>query len=177
MKHYLVLIALLLISTLASSQKLSGIVKGGPTAVILEPVPAKTFPPSNQTGTIDQRGLKFTPPLLVVQQGTTVEFKNSDTVSHNIFWPNVSGNKKLGHNLGTATSGQSQSRGHLDHQLRRAPGRVWLPGRPAAARHRLGETASVDPSHAEIRPAFGHADLVDGDNVNVTVKGDTKLDF
>ena len=66
MKHYLVLIALLLISTLASSQKLSGIVKGGPTAVILEPVPAKTFPPSNQTGTIDQRGLKFTPPLLEV---------------------------------------------------------------------------------------------------------------
>src|SRR5207247_10128670 len=58
--------------------------------------------------TLDQRGLKFTPSLLVIQQGTTVEFKNSDTVSHNVFWPNISGNKKLGHNLGTASSGQTQ---------------------------------------------------------------------
>src|SRR5215468_9900206 len=109
MRSCLVLIVPLLISFHANAQRVSGLVKGGgPSAIVLEPVPTKTFPPSNQTVTMDQQGLKFSPALLVVQQGATVEFKNSDTVSHNIFWPNVSGNKKLGHNLGTAPSGQSQ---------------------------------------------------------------------
>ncbi len=109
MNRFLVLIALVVFSSLAYSEKLSGVVKaGGPSAVVLEPVSAKPSSPSSQTVTLDQRGLKFTPSLLVIQQGTTVEFRNSDTVSHNVFWPNISGNKKLGHNLGTASSGQSQ---------------------------------------------------------------------
>ena len=108
MKHSFVLIALLLLSSFASAEKLATRQGGGPSAVVLEPVPAKSFPPSTQTVTIDQSGLKFVPTLIVIQQGTTVEFKNSDTVAHNIFWPNVSGDKKLGHNLGSASSGQSQ---------------------------------------------------------------------
>src|SRR5258708_13018365 len=110
MNRFFVLIALLVVfSSFAYSEKVSGVVKaGGPSAVVLEPVSAKPFSPSSQAVTLDQRGLKFTPSLLVIQQGTTVEFRNSDTVSHNVFWPNISGNKKLGHNLGTAASGQSQ---------------------------------------------------------------------
>ena len=45
---------------------------------------------------------------LVVQVGATVEFLNSDKVAHNIFWPAISGNKKLSHNLGTWPIGQKR---------------------------------------------------------------------
>ena len=38
---------------------------------------------------------------LVVLQGTTVDFLNSDPVGHNVYWPSISGNKKLAHNMGT----------------------------------------------------------------------------
>ena len=44
----------------------------------------------------------------MVQVGTTVEFLNSDKVAHNIFWPSVSGNKKLSHNMGTWPTGQKR---------------------------------------------------------------------
>jgi len=58
---------------------------------------------------MDQKGLMFVPHILAIQQGTTVEFLNSDSVAHNVFWPSISGNKKLGHNLGTWPQGQRQS--------------------------------------------------------------------
>jgi hypothetical protein len=45
---------------------------------------------------------------MVVQQGTTVEFLNSDSVAHNVFWPSVGGNKKLTHNLGTWPKGEKR---------------------------------------------------------------------
>ena len=45
---------------------------------------------------------------MVVQQGTTVEFQNSDSVQHNVFWPSISGNKKEGHNLGTWPKGEKR---------------------------------------------------------------------
>ncbi len=48
-----------------------------------------------------QRRLMFEPHILPVQQGSTVEFLNSDSVAHNVFWPSMGGNKKLAHNLGT----------------------------------------------------------------------------
>jgi hypothetical protein len=44
-----------------------------------------------------------------VQQGTTVDFLNSDTVQHNVFWPSVGGDKKAGHNLGTWPKGDKRS--------------------------------------------------------------------
>lgn len=185
MRSSFVLMLALLISFHANAQKVTGVVKGnGPSAVVLEPVPAKTFPPSTQTVTIDQRGLKFSPTLLVVQQGTTVEFKNSDTVSHNIFWPNVSGNKKLGHNLGTAPSGQSQ-KFKFD-----TPGSVPI---LCNIHPEMAGTLVVSPS-----PYFAQTDATGAYSINnvpegaykatawhngkptvlnVTVKGDTKLDF
>ena len=58
---------------------------------------------------MDQKNLKFVPHVIVVLQGTTVDFLNSDTVGHNVFWPSVSGNKKLGHNLGTWPQGVKKS--------------------------------------------------------------------
>ena len=58
---------------------------------------------------MDQKCLKFIPHILVAPVGSTVEFLNSDKVAHNIFWPAISGNKKLGHNLGTWPTGEKRA--------------------------------------------------------------------
>jgi plastocyanin len=65
-------------------------------------VPAKPF-------AIDQKGLLFIPHVLVVPVGSTVDFLNSDNVAHNVFWTAISGNKKLGHNLGTWPKGEKRT--------------------------------------------------------------------
>ncbi len=50
----------------------------------------------------------FAPHIIVVQQGTTVEFLNSDNVQHNVFWTAVGSDKKAGHNLGTWPKGEKR---------------------------------------------------------------------
>src|SRR5271170_1194902 len=87
--------------------KVSGVT--GESVVYVEAVAGKTFPAPTQQVTIDQKGLMFVPHIVAIQQGTTVQFLNSDTVAHNVFWISVSGNKKLGHNLGTWPKGQKQA--------------------------------------------------------------------
>jgi plastocyanin len=99
------------LSTAAFAGTIHGKVSGvsGESVVYVEAVPGKTFPAPTQHVTIDQKGLMFVPHITAVEQGTTVEFLNSDSVAHNVFWPSISGNKKLGHNLGTWPKGQRQS--------------------------------------------------------------------
>ncbi len=89
------------------SGKASGM--NGPSVVYIEAIPGKTFPPPTAKPQIDQRRIMFRPRVLVVQQGTTVDFLNSDPVAHNVFWTGISGNKKLGHSLGTWPQGQTRS--------------------------------------------------------------------
>lgn len=67
------------------------------------------FPGGNGHATIDQRKMTFSPHVLVVQKGTTVEFLNSDPLGHNVYWPSVGGNKGLANNLGTWPQGQKKS--------------------------------------------------------------------
>jgi plastocyanin len=81
----------------------------GNSVVYVEAISGKTFPPTAKPQVMDQKSLLFQPHILVVQAGTTVEFLNSDKVQHNIFWPAVSGNKKLGHNMGTWPSGEKRT--------------------------------------------------------------------
>jgi hypothetical protein len=57
----------------------------------------------------DQKHMAFVPHVLVVLKGTTVQFLNSDPVGHNVYWPSISGNKKLAHNMGTWPQGQEKS--------------------------------------------------------------------
>ncbi len=87
--------------------KISGV--NGESVVYVEAIAGKTFPAPSQTMTIDQKGLMFEPHISVVQQGATIEFLNSDSVAHNVFWPSIGGNKKLTHNLGTWPQGQKKS--------------------------------------------------------------------
>lgn len=77
-------------------------------AVYLDSVPGKTFPPPATHIFVDQAHLAFAPHALVVLQGTTVEFKNEDSVGHNVYWPAVNHNRKLAHNMGTWPQGLSK---------------------------------------------------------------------
>ena len=88
------------------SGKVSGV--SGTSVVYVDAVPGKTMPPPARHAIMDQRGLLFQPHVMVVQKGATVEFLNSDTVAHNVFWPSISGNRKLGHNLGTFPKGEKR---------------------------------------------------------------------
>ena len=111
-KKFLVSFAVMTtLSTASFAGTIHGKVSGvsGESVVYVEAVPGKTFPAPTQHVTIDQKGLMFVPHITAVEQGTTVEFLNSDSVAHNVFWPSISGNKKLGHNLGTWPKGQRQS--------------------------------------------------------------------
>ena len=90
----------------ALSGKVSGV--SGKSVVYLD-APGKTFPAPEKKPVMDQKGLLFQPHIMVVQQGTTVEFLNSDNVQHNVFWPSVGGDKKAGHNMGTWPKGEKRN--------------------------------------------------------------------
>ncbi len=78
-------------------------------AVYVDAIPGKDFPAPAQHVVMDQKGLKFVPHILVVLKGATVDFLNSDATGYNVYWPAISGNKKLAHNLGTWPQGQTKS--------------------------------------------------------------------
>jgi len=78
-------------------------------AVYVAAIPGKKFDPPADHASIDQRKMSFMPHVTVVAQGTTVDFVNSDSVGHNVYWPSVGGNKKLAHNLGTWPKGDKKS--------------------------------------------------------------------
>src|SRR5579863_140940 len=104
-------IAVLAMAHAAQAGTIHGKVSGakGESVVSVEAIAGKTFPAPTQHITMDQKGLMFSPHILVVQQGTSVDFLNSDSVAHNVFWSAISGNKKLGHNLGTWPQGEKRS--------------------------------------------------------------------
>ena len=78
-------------------------------AVYVDTISGKTFAPPSKPAVQDQKHMTFVPHVLVVLKGTTVQFLNSDPVGHNVYWPSVSGNKKLAHNMGTWPQGQQKS--------------------------------------------------------------------
>ncbi len=80
----------------------------GQSVVYVDAIAGKTFPAPKERPVVDQKGLLFVPHIIAVQQGTTVEFLNSDNVQHNVFWPSVAGDKKAGHNLGTWPKGEKR---------------------------------------------------------------------
>jgi plastocyanin len=83
--------------------------KKGKSVVYVDAIAGKSFPAPKQHPVMDQKGLMFVPHIMVVQEGTTVEFLNSDTVQHNVFWTAVGNDKKAGHNLGTWPKGDKRA--------------------------------------------------------------------
>ena len=110
MKYVLSVSVLALLTAQAS---MAGSVKGkvspGKSVVYLESAGAAAPAASDKPVTMDQKGLRFEPHVLVVQVGTTVDFLNSDKVQHNVFWPSISGDKKKTHNMGTWPTGQKKA--------------------------------------------------------------------
>jgi plastocyanin len=107
------------ISFFATSTAQAGDIKGKVTAagmksakniaVYIDTIPGKTFDAPAKHVTMDQRHMEFVPHVLVVFKGTTVDFLNSDATMHNVFWPDIGGDKKLKGNLGTWPQGQKKS--------------------------------------------------------------------
>ena len=90
---------------------MSGKVSGmkGHSVVYVDTVAGKTFPAPKEHPVMNQKGLLFAPHIMVVQQGTTVDFLNSDTVQHNVYWTAIGSDKKAGHNMGTWPKGDKRS--------------------------------------------------------------------
>ena len=112
MKNIVLILAILVGLALGSSAgTISGQVSGvaGQSVVYVDTLSGKTFPAPTQHPVIDQKGLVFQPHVTAVQVGTTVDFLNSDSVAHNVFWTSIGGNKKLNHNLGTWPKGDRKS--------------------------------------------------------------------
>ena len=89
------------------SGKVTG--KKGQSVVYVDTIAGKTFPAPKERPVMDQKGLAFVPHIMAIQQGTTVEFLNSDSVQHNVFWSAVGNEKKDGHNMGTWPKGSSRN--------------------------------------------------------------------
>jgi plastocyanin len=113
MKRNFLLIAILVsvVAVAAHAGTLQGKVTAGTQSgvVFVDRIPGKTFPATTVPFQIDQQGQSFEPRVLVIPQGATVVFKNSDQVAHNVRWPSISGNKMLAHNLGTWASGDNRT--------------------------------------------------------------------
>ena len=110
-RNYFVLVVLLALPAALVAGNINGKVSGvsGVSVVYVDAIPGKSFEPPAQHFLMDQKGLLFQPHVLVVPVGSTVDFLNSDSVQHNVFWPSVGSNKKAGHNLGTWPKGQKRS--------------------------------------------------------------------
>lgn len=98
------------LSMAAWAGEIEGKVAGmkGHSVVYVDAIAGKTFPAPKEHPVMDQKGLVFSPHIMVVQQGTTVEFLNSDNVQHNVFWSSIGSDKKAGHNLGTWPKGEKR---------------------------------------------------------------------
>lgn len=105
------MIVIAALSLAAWAGEIEGRVTGmkGKSVVYVDTIAGKTFPAPKDHPVINQKGLMFSPQIVVVQQGTTVDFQNGDNVAHNVFWPSIGGDKKLTKNLGTWPKGEKRS--------------------------------------------------------------------
>ena len=105
-------VCLFSVANAAAGGELKGTVKAtgqkndADAVVYIDAIAGKTFPPPTVHARMDQKNLLFTPHVLPVQVGTTVDFVNSDAVLHNVFSPDKCCDQ---FNLGSWPQGQSRS--------------------------------------------------------------------
>jgi plastocyanin len=112
--HIAVAVAALFVSVLNVS--IAGDIKGtikakgakhnGDAVIYIDTIAGKKFNPPKEHAKMDQKNLAFSPRVLPVLVGTTVDFLNSDDVLHNVFTPDKCADK---FNLGTWPKGQVRS--------------------------------------------------------------------
>ena len=116
MKTKTLLLALSLLLALAAAPLAAGDLHGkvackgvkdsADAVVYVAAIPGKTFPAPKEHAKVDQLNLVFVPHVLPVLVGTTVDFRNSDAVLHNVFSADACADK---FNLGTWPKGESKS--------------------------------------------------------------------
>ncbi len=74
--------------------------------VYVDQIPGKTFPAPAEPAVMDQKNMTFVPRVLPVLAGSTVEFRNSDALLHNVFSPDPCAER---FNLGSWPRGESRS--------------------------------------------------------------------
>jgi plastocyanin len=112
--RYVLITALFLICSLdaliagniVGKVKAKGVKNSADAVIYIEKVPGGSFPAPKEHAKVDQKNLKFSPHVLPILVGTTVDFVNSDDVMHNVFSPDVCSEKM---NLGTWPKGQMRS--------------------------------------------------------------------
>lgn len=103
---------LLLATSVATGGELKGTVKAtgmrnnADAVVYVDAIPGKTFPAPEAHAKMNQKNLVFTPHVLPVLVGTTVDFLNGDAVLHNVFSPDKCCQQ---FNLGSWPQGTSRS--------------------------------------------------------------------
>jgi plastocyanin len=75
--------------------------------VYVDTIAGKTFPAPVEHAKVDQRNMEFTPKVLPILAGTTVDFHNSDAVLHNVFSPDACADR---FDLGAWAQGEVKSR-------------------------------------------------------------------
>jgi plastocyanin len=110
-KRTIVLLAILVAAPLLAGDihgkvVAKGVRNSADAVVYVAKIDGKTFPPPTQHAKIDQKNMQFTPRVLPVLEGTTVDFLNSDAVLHNVFSPDPCADR---FNLGTWPQGQVKS--------------------------------------------------------------------
>jgi plastocyanin len=110
-KRYLLMLVVAGLCEAAWAGDIEGKVTGmnGHSVVYVDTIAGKTFPAPKEHPVMDQKGLMFSPHIMIVQQGTAVDFLNSDTVQHNVFWTAIGADKKAAHNLGTWPKGDKRA--------------------------------------------------------------------
>jgi len=83
-----------------------GVRDSGDAVVYVAAIAGKTFPAPKEHAKMDQANLLFSPHVLPVLAGTTVDFLNSDALLHNVFSPDACADK---FNLGTWPKGEIKS--------------------------------------------------------------------
>lgn len=113
MKNLVILLFLCCIFSFPSihADEIQGIVKNSEgvlenAVVYIEKIDGKTFRPPEAPVVLHQIGLVFTPHVLPVLVGTTVNFPNEDVVLHNVFSPGYTGK----FNLGTYPQGSTKTK-------------------------------------------------------------------
>lgn len=102
----------LVLVSVAAGGELKGVVtaagmKSNADAVVyVDAIAGKTFPAPTAHAKMNQKNLVFTPHVLPVQIGTTVDFLNGDQVLHNVFSPDKCCEQ---FNLGSWPQGQTRS--------------------------------------------------------------------
>lgn len=86
--------------------KARGAKHNGDAVIYIDKIEGKKFDPPKEHAKMDQKNLTFTPHILPLLVGTTVDFLNSDNVLHNVFSPDKCAEK---FNLGTWPKGQVRS--------------------------------------------------------------------